>query len=91
MIGKKRVSAVIIGILIFLNCAVTADTIGPVYTPPGGLAFSSTGDMVESGGAILTYSGFDDLQYDQLWWGPWDDAGVSLTMNGSSPPHTLRL
>jgi len=45
-----------------------ATPIGPVYPPPGGVTFSGSGSLVNTGGSTRTYSGFDPSQWSDLFW-----------------------
>jgi hypothetical protein len=60
---------------VLLPAAVSANPIGPVYPPPGGVTFAGSGPGIgQTGGRTNTYTNFDPVtgDYSDLWWGPTD-------------------
>jgi hypothetical protein len=51
-------------------CLAYAGPTGPVYVPPGGDTFSSSGNIGSAGGETFTFSNFNPSQFGSLWWGP---------------------
>ena len=72
-----------IAILVFAAFPAFGQT-GPVYPPPGGNLFSSSGASGSGTGATLKYSGFDSTAYSQLWWGPTSVQNVCNANSSSS-------
>lgn len=57
--------------------------LGPVYPPPGGSSFSSSGAGISNaGGLTWTLSGFDLNQTDNLYWGPANAQAIGLALDG---------
>jgi hypothetical protein len=73
----KGIRFVLLATLLALSShSIYGSTIGPVYPPPGGTTFSSSGVSGSGGGATLSYSSFDSSQFSQLWWGLQDVQNV---------------
>jgi hypothetical protein len=59
---------------------------GPVFPPPGGITFSSSGTgAADPGGITYNYSGFDLSAFSQIAWGL-DGTPVYVSMEGSVQP-----
>ena len=62
---------------------VNAAPLGPVYPPPGGVSWaqvsgSSAGD---AGGVVWQYTGFNDTQFGELYWGATATVTAGLDWN----------
>ncbi|HRW03924.1 MAG TPA: PKD domain-containing protein [Caldilineaceae bacterium] len=72
--------------------SVAAGTlIGPLFPPPGGADVSASGVIGGSGGMDVVYTNFDFSQFDRLYWGPMDESGVEMALDGvvDAPQETL--
>ena len=90
----KKLIPLFVGLLCLLLAVngAQADPTGPVFPAPGGTAYSfSPNDfsaMGKSGGLTITYQGFDEGQYDALYWMP---TQIGLAMDGSIDSNAERI
>ena len=70
---------------LFSASTASAVPLGPVYPPPGGVTFSSSGaaSIGASGGRTFHFSGFDLNQSDNLYWGAASATAVGLALDGA--------
>ena len=65
----------------------------PMFNPPGGVSFSTTGQASKAGGLTFTFADIGPGAFDNLWWGPRDDGSLKLALDGNNdePGETLIL
>lgn len=71
----KRIAALSSSLLFLFAVTASASPItGPVFPPPGGVLFSSSGSSGATGGLTRTYTGLDPVagDYSDLWFGMHD-------------------
>jgi hypothetical protein len=54
---------------------------GPAWPPPGGAAFTASGDAGKSGGMTFELTNFDPAAYISLYWGPDSTQIIGLSFN----------
>ena len=84
---KRLNSAVIITIAMIVGCIgghpAQAAVVGPVYPPPGGVTFNSTGS-IGTIGATRTYSAFAPSELATMYFGKSSAVPVQLSMDGAT-------
>jgi PKD repeat protein len=62
---------------------VVPEPIGPVYPPPGGVDIALAGQMSLGSGMVVTFANPDLARFEHLYWGPMDETGVELALDGT--------
>jgi hypothetical protein len=84
-----RIREVVFGVVLCAVCLPAAQggiviNGGPAFPPPGGVVFSSRGDMGGNEGRDFAFSGFDLTQTTNLYWGISNTGVTGLSMDGGS-------
>jgi len=77
-------------VLLLGGMTPAAAIIGPVYPPPGGVDFATSGGQAgDPGGINFHFTNFDPGQFSELYWGPASADAVLLTLNGGPADDIL--
>jgi hypothetical protein len=70
---------------------VKATPIGPVYPPPGGVSFSTSGasSAGDAGGTNFIFSGFNSSDYSDLYWGLASSTSAAAGFDGGLSNFTF--